>query len=396
MIGSDIRTCLPRLVTRSSPSPNRASTHGAAPSRTGFQFAGLLAFSDPVRPGVADAVVQAQGAGIRVIMITGDHARTAEAIAQDIGIGGEAPRVIDGAALEEHLRLPGGQSDFDVVARCAPSQKLALVEALRAEGELVAVTGDGVNDAPAMRGADVGIAMGERGTRSAREVASIVLLDDNFATLVRAIAEGRQLFTNLRLSFAYLLMLHAPLVATAALIPLLGYPLLYLPIHIVWIELIIHPTAMLVFQNLPSSYALTPVEKQQKLRFFSPREWTRIGIVGAVATAIILGGFIFNLGSEQDVEHARSMAMAALIIAHAAMVAALTRFTTRAAVLATVLPIASVFVAIQIAPVAELLHLSQLHGIDWLLAACGGALISISAAFLRQEDRNRNRQRSIP
>lgn len=218
----------------------------------GFDFAGLLAFSDPVRPGVAAAVRQAQDAGIRVLMITGDHARTAAAIAQEIGIGAAEPRVIDGKDLTAHLARPEAGIDFDVVARCTPSQKLALVQALRARGEMVAVTGDGVNDAPALRGADVGIAMGARGTRSAREVASIVLLDDNFATIVGAIAVGRQLFTNLRLSFAYLLMLHAPLVATAALIPLMGYPLLYLPIHIIWIELILHPTALLVFHNLPS------------------------------------------------------------------------------------------------------------------------------------------------
>ena len=116
-----------------------------------------------------------------------------------------------------------------VIARAAPAQKLALVRALQARGEIVAVTGDGVNDVPALQAADIGIAMGERGTRSAREVASIVFLDDNFRTIVQAIAEGRQLFRNLQLSFQYILMIHIPLVITAALIPLAGYPLLYLP-----------------------------------------------------------------------------------------------------------------------------------------------------------------------
>lgn len=138
---------------------------GAEPE-AGYEFAGLLAFSDPVRPGVADAVKEAQQAGIRVIMITGDHSRTAAAIAMEIGIAAAEPRVIDGAQLAEHLQLhQGAEVGFDVVARCTPSQKLALVEALREKGELIAVTGDGVNDAPALRGADVGIAMGERGTR---------------------------------------------------------------------------------------------------------------------------------------------------------------------------------------------------------------------------------------
>jgi len=351
---------------------------------TGFNFVGLLTFSDPVRPGVADAVREAQDAGIRVIMITGDHARTAAAIAKEIGIGPVNPRVIDGKDLGAHLDRQEAGIDFDVVARCTPSQKLALVQALRAKGEMVAVTGDGVNDAPALRGADVGIAMGERGTRSAREVASIVLLDDNFATIVGAIAEGRQLFQNLRLSFAYLLMLHAPLVATAALIPLMGYPLLYLPIHIVWIELILHPTALLVFQNLPSQGALSRRSKGNRLSFFTPREWVTIGLVGAVASAVILGGYIFNLGETVDVPHARSMAMAALIIAGSAIAAALTRLRSRSAWIATLAPVLSAFAAIQIEPVASVLHLSPLHPVDWVIAMFGGVIISAGAAFLTQ------------
>ncbi|PUB08464.1 Ca2+-transporting ATPase [Yoonia sediminilitoris] len=351
---------------------------------TGFDFAGLLAFSDPVRPSVADAVREAQDAGIRVIMITGDHAHTAAAIAKETGIGTLDPRVIDGKDLAAHIDHQEAEIDFDVVARCTPSQKLDLVQALRAKGEMVAVTGDGVNDAPALRGADVGIAMGERGTRSAREVASIVLLDDNFATIVGAIAEGRQLFTNLRLSFAYLLMLHAPLVATAALIPLMGYPLLYLPIHIIWIELILHPTALLVFQNLPSQNALSRLSKGSRPSFFAPREWVTISIVGALASTVILGGNILNLGETADVPHARSMAMASLIITGSAITAALTGFRSRSAWIATAVPVLSAFAAIQIEPVARVLHLSPLHLMDWAIAMFGGVIISAGAAFMTQ------------
>src|SRR5947199_315316 len=154
-----------------------------------------------------------------------------------------------GGAQGDRLRVAASLRVVDVVARAAPAQKLSLVRALQATGAVVAVTGDGVNDVPALQAADIGIAMGERGTRSAREVAAIVLLDDNFRTIVRAIGEGRQLFLNLQLSFLYLLMIHIPLVITAAFVPFAGYPLLYLPIHIVWLELLIHPTALLVFQE---------------------------------------------------------------------------------------------------------------------------------------------------
>ena len=197
------------------------------------------------------------------------------------------------------------------------------MRALRASGEIVAVTGDGVNDVPALQGADIGIAMGERGTRTAREVASIVLLDDNFRTIVRAIAEGRQLFRNLKLSFAYLLMIHMPLVATAALVPFAGFPLLYLPMHVVWLELIIHPTALLVFQDLPESRELDRVQRNHRLRFFDWREWTLIGLIGTLVIALIVVGYTRSLGADNNVEHARTMALVSLIVASATMTAGL-------------------------------------------------------------------------
>ena len=215
-------------------------------------------------------------AGIRPIMVTGDHPGTARAVAREIGLGGGDPTVITGDELEAHVAR--GEAEVarraDVVARAAPPQKLTLVRTLQAAGEIVAVTGDGVNDVPALQAADIGIAMGERGTQSAREVAAIVLLDDNFRTIVGAIAEGRQLFRNLQLSFRYLLMFHFPFIASALLVPLSGYPLLYLPVHIVWVELVIHATALLVFQELPRG-GLERRWAPRVVRFFSAREWIR-------------------------------------------------------------------------------------------------------------------------
>ena len=312
-----------------------ANWSGGEPDR-GYQFAGLVAFEDPVREGVREAVTKAQAAGIRVIMVTGDHVATATAIARETGIGGHTPIVIQGADLAGRLSEHGngGLRKLDVVARAIPSQKLDLVRALKASGEIVAVTGDGVNDVPALQGADVGIAMGERGTRTAREVASIVLLDDNFRTIVRAIAERRQLFRNLKLSFAYLLMVHMPLIVTAAFVPFAGFPLLYLPIHIVWLELIIHPVALLVFQELPSSEELETVRRNPKVQFFDWLEWSLMAIVGALVTIVIVVGYARSLGIDNNVEHARTMALVALIVASATITAGLSRLRSRNAIIA--------------------------------------------------------------
>jgi Ca2+-transporting ATPase len=362
---------------------------GGEPDR-GFEFLGLLAFEDPVREGVKEAVAKAQAAGIRVIMVTGDHITTAGAIAREIGIGGKTPRIIEGDGLKV-----AGTRGLDVVARAIPAQKLDLVRALRSSGEIVAVTGDGVNDVPALQGADIGIAMGERGTRTAREVASIVLLDDNFRTIVRAISEGRQLFRNLKLSYAYLLMVHMPLVATAALVPFAGLPLLYLPMHVVWLELIIHPTALLVFQELPPSEKLEPVERNHALRFFNWQEWTLIILVGVLVIVLIVVGYARSLGGGGNVEHARSMALVALIVASAMLTAGLTRLKSRSSVIAVVATVGSALLLVQVPPLATLLHLSPLHVDDWLIAALGGLIVGSLAALFPSLTAKRIRARPL-
>jgi Ca2+-transporting ATPase len=361
----------------------QAQWNGGEPDR-GFRFTGLLAFGDPVRSGVLEAVAQAKAAGIRVIMVTGDHVATAAAVAREIGIGKGEPKVLEGSALDAALKGANGRlPDVDVVARAIPTQKLDLVRALRARGEFVAVTGDGVNDVPALQGADVGIAMGKRGASTTREVASIVLLDDNFRTIVRAIAEGRQLFRNLKLSFAYLLMVHLPLVLTAALIPLAGYPLLYLPIHIVWLELIIHPTALLVFQELPTDSALEPVERGARRRFFTAREWAVIACVGMLITIMLVFGYAYSLGTENNVAHARTMSLVTLILAAATVTAWLSRLQTRTAGLTVLITILSAIVLVQTPILAAWLHLTPLHADDWLIAAAGGVIAASPAAILR-------------
>lgn len=346
----------------------------------GFRFAGLLAFEDPVRAGVREAIADCMAAGMRVIMVTGDHPATAQAIARAIGLGAADPKVVVLTPDDDAGAALGTSPDVHVVARATPTQKLALVKALQASGELVAVTGDGVNDVPALRLADIGVAMGERGTRSAREVAPIVLLDDNFRTIVDAVAEGRQLFQNLRLAFTYLLLIHLPLVIGAAAIPLMGLPLLFLPIHIVWLELVIHPTAMLAFQDLAAPGPLAPVQRQhqRQARLFTTDAWLGIVLVGGLISVAVVWSYLYALGADRNIEHARAMSLTVMMSASAAITVGLTKLRQAAPRWLVVGTLVSVAVFVQIHLVSGLLSLRPLHGTDWALVAAVFVLIAIA------------------
>jgi Ca2+-transporting ATPase len=213
-----------------------------------FRLLGLIALADPLRPSVPAAIAECRGAGIRVVMITGDYPGTALAIAREAGL--DAGEVMTGAELdalgeaELRARLPR----INIFARVVPDQKLKLVEAFKANGEVVAMTGDGVNDAPALKAAHIGIAMGARGTDVAREAASLVLLDDDFATIVEAVRLGRRIYDNLRKAMAYILAVHVPIAGLALLPVLLGWPLVFYPVHIAFMEIIIDPACSVVFE----------------------------------------------------------------------------------------------------------------------------------------------------
>ncbi len=348
----------------------------------GLHLAGLLAFEDPVRPGVREAIAGCLAADIRVIMVTGDHPATAAAIAREVGLGGGEPRVHVATPEDSPAAVLARGGLVHVVARATPMQKLAWVRALQAQGEVVAVTGDGVNDVPALREADIGIAMGERGTRAAREAAPIVLLDDNFRTIAAAVAEGRQLFQNLRLAFAYLLLVHLPLVVGAAVIPLLGKPLLYLPIHIVWLELAIHPAAMLGFQDLPPRGPLAAVERHRSARFFTTRAWMAILLVGGFACAAVVAGYLLALGADQDVEHARAMALAIQLLCCIAFTAALSGLRRAAPRWIAAATLVSLGLLVQVPALSAWLHLRPLHLSDWAAALLAAAAAGAATRWL--------------
>ena len=214
-----------------------------------FEFLGLLGLSDPVRPGVPEAIGECRKAGIRVIMITGDYPTTAQSIARAIGLT-NTTEVISGPELDrmDEKDLAERIKSVNLFARMVPEQKLRLVQALKANGEVVAMTGDGVNDAPALKAAHIGVAMGNRGTDVAREAGSIVLLDDAFESIVKGVRTGRRIFDNLKKAMLYIFVVHVPIAGLSLLPVVLGWPLMLLPIHIVFLELIIDPACTVVFE----------------------------------------------------------------------------------------------------------------------------------------------------
>ncbi|MBK9250995.1 MAG: HAD-IC family P-type ATPase, partial [Proteobacteria bacterium] len=291
---------------------------GAAPediSHGVFEFEGLVGFLDPVRADVPAALEQARVAGIRVAMITGDYPATALAIARRAGIdtshgvlsGGDL-KDLDASTLRERIR------DVRVFARVQPSQKLALVEAFRANGEIVAMTGDGVNDAPALRAAHVGIAMGARGTDVARESADLVLLDDSFPSIVGGIALGRRIFQNLRKALVFVTAVHVPIAGVALLPLLLGLPPVLFPMHVVLLELVVDPVCSLVFESEPaenSSMRRAPRDPGESL--FGRRQLLIALVQGAVLMLAIVGLYALALHVGRGVDESRALAFTALI-----------------------------------------------------------------------------------
>ena len=226
--------------------------HHASPDQElqGQVLLGLMAQLDPARPEVATAVATCRKAGIRPVMITGDHPLTARAIGSAIGLTSSDGEVILGRELEamEEPALREAVARCSVYARVAPEQKLRIVKALQANGQVVAMTGDGVNDAPALKAAHIGIAMGRRGTDVAREAASLVLMEDDFGAIVKGLRMGRRILDNVRKGMVFVLAVHVP-IAGLALMPLLaGWPPLFAPVHIAFLELVIDPVCAIVFE----------------------------------------------------------------------------------------------------------------------------------------------------
>jgi Ca2+-transporting ATPase len=286
-----------------------------------FEFIGLLGLADPVRPTVPAAIRECHQAGIRVVMITGDYAGTAQNIARQINL--PPGEVMTGAELnelsDETLRQRIGR--VNVFARVVPEQKLRIVQALKANGEIVAMTGDGVNDAPALKAAHIGIAMGGRGTDVARESASLVLLDDDFASIVQAIRLGRRIFDNIRKAIAYIFSIHVPIAGISLLPVLMGWPLVLMPVHVLFLELIIDPACSTVFEaEKEEADIMQRPPRDQKEPLFNRRTVVTSVLQGLSVLAVVAAVFSVALRLDRGENEARALCYTTLIIANLGLI----------------------------------------------------------------------------
>ncbi len=282
-----------------------------------FDFVGLVGLEDPIRPEVPEAVRECNAAGIRVIMITGDFPATAKSIALQIGMSAEG-QIITGEELKQMTDVELGEriSKTNVFARVIPEQKLRIVQALKANNEIVAMTGDGVNDAPALKAANIGIAMGNKGTDVAREASSLVLMDDNFASIVSAIRSGRRIFDNLQKAMSYIMAIHIPIIGLTllpAFIPSL--PLLLMPLHIVFMQLIIDPVCSIAFETEQEEKGIMNCPpRNPKNKFFGASKIMISLLKGLLLFLMVLAVYFLSIHEGHTEGELRAIAFCSLII----------------------------------------------------------------------------------
>lgn len=286
-----------------------------------FEFLGLIGMEDPVRPGVPEAIKECNSAGIRVVMITGDYPGTAQSIARQIGLPSD--QVITGPELEKlnDQELENRVRVVSIFSRVVPEQKLRLVQALKANGEVVAMTGDGVNDAPALKAANIGIAMGGRGTDVARESASLVLLDDDFSSIVKAVKLGRRIFDNIKKAMAYILAIHVPIAGISIIPILLEWPLIFFPVHVVFLELIIDPACSIAFEAEPEEAdVMDRPPRDPNTPLFSRYALGLSMLQGLSVLIIVMAVFAVSLYRGQSENEARALTYTTLIIANLGLI----------------------------------------------------------------------------
>ncbi|MCC8431571.1 cation-translocating P-type ATPase [Reyranella aquatilis] len=365
-----------------------------SPRGYSFQWAGLVGLADPLRPEVPVAIAECLAAGLRVVMITGDHPTTARAIAREAGLS--ADTVLTGQDLLglSDTELRTRVETVGVFARILPEQKLRIVEALQARGDVVAMTGDGVNDAPSLKRADIGIAMGGRGTDVAREASSIVLLDDDFGSVVRTVRLGRRIYDNLRKAMGYIVAVHVP-IAGIALLPLLtGLPLILLPVHIAFLEMIIDPACSVAFEaEHEEPDVMTRPPRAPDARLFSPSMLVASVLQGVAALLVTSLVYLLAVQRGMPEDDVRTLTFFTLVLSNLGLIVANRSFRghpfdfltggNRVLLGIQVLTIAFLAATVTIPPVRRLFGFGPLHLHDAAMVALACSLLGMTLALLR-------------
>jgi Ca2+-transporting ATPase len=370
-----------------------------------FELQGLVGLEDPVRPTAVEAVRECDGAGIRVVMITGDYPGTARNIGRQVGLRTDS--VVTGADLDgmTDAELRACVKNASIFARVVPEQKLRLVEALKANGEIVAMTGDGVNDAPALKSAHIGIAMGGRGTDVAREAASLVLLDDDFTSIVQAVRLGRRIFDNLKKAMAYIFAIHVPIAGMSLLPVLFRWPLALLPVHIVFLELIIDPACSVVFEaEGEEADVMKRPPRDSRERLFGARTLALSLTQGVAVLAMVALVFAVALARGSGEEEARALAFTTLIVANIGLILVnrswsqtiVSRFRSPNWALWWVAGGAAAFLgaALYVPALREVFRFSRLNAVDLLLCVVVGLVSIVWFELLKVVNRRRLRARA--
>ena len=360
-----------------------------------FAFVGLIGLADPVRPRVPAAIAEAYTAGIRIVVITGDYPATAVSVAKSIGLQ-HPDRYCTGVQLEamDDVTLADEVATTNIFCRVIPEQKLRLVEALKKNGEIVAMTGDGVNDAPALKAAHVGIAMGERGTDVAREAAALVLLDDDFGSIIEAIKTGRRIFDNLHKAIAFVIAAHVPIVGMSLIPVFFGMPLLLLPVHILFLQLIIDPACSIAFEAEPAEEDIMqrpprPVDAS----LFDRALLLNAGLQGGIALAATLAVFVVALSLGRDERAARALAFTTMVLVSVALlfinrstgasVARAIRARNPAVTIIALCALLFLAAALTVAPIRHLFAFEVLHVRDVALLASAWVFSIVGLVLLR-------------
>ncbi len=372
------------------------------PAEFVFKFLGLVGFADPLRASVPAAVAQCLSAGIRVVMITGDYPATAIAIARQAGL--DATEAVTGDAIDklEDAALNSITQRSVVFARIVPEQKLRIVEALKADGQIVAMTGDGVNDAPSLKAAHIGVAMGGRGTDVAREASAIVLLDDDFGSIITAIRLGRRIYDNLRKAMTFIVAVHVPIAGLALLPLVLGLPIIFGPIHIAFLELVIDPVCSLVFEaekeedDVMRRPPRSPTEPLLSLRLVA---WGTLQ--GALAFAMAGGMFVFALRNGMPDGEVRALTFVALVLGIFSLILVNRSFSPslrlalvrpNAALVSILLGVCAVLgLCLTVPPLRELFRFGRLHYDDLALTIASALLILVTLELFKPLWRTRPR-----